>query len=121
MLFLDASQGKLSDVDINSVEARLTEVTTRYNDAKRAIADAKAKLEASQRDAENMKDKADDLVSPTPAAIGSANEVLAGYLSCLSILQLPCCQTHEVPPCVSVSGCNFVTNCRIIFSHFLAF
>lgn len=59
-------QGKLSDVDVDSVESRLTEVTTKYNDAKRNIADAKAKLEESQRAAEDMKDKADDLVRRLP-------------------------------------------------------
>lgn len=59
-------QGKLSDVDVDSVESRLTEVTTKYNDAKRNIADAKAKLEESQRAAEDMKDKADDLVRLLP-------------------------------------------------------
>lgn len=62
ILFFVVAQGKLSDVDVNSVEARLTKVTNRYNDAKRNIADAKAKLEASQRDADNLKDRANDLV-----------------------------------------------------------
>jgi chromosome segregation ATPase len=55
-------QGKLSDVDVNSIEAKLTEVTNRYNDAKRKIDEAKERLAASQREADNLKDNADTLV-----------------------------------------------------------
>jgi chromosome segregation ATPase len=55
-------QGKLCFVDVNSIEAKLTEVTNRYNDAKRKIDEAKERLAASQREADNLKDNADTLV-----------------------------------------------------------
>lgn len=56
-------QGKLSDVDVGSVEARLQEVTDKFNKAKQHIADQRAKLDAAQREADDLQAQADDLVS----------------------------------------------------------
>ncbi len=56
------AQGKLGDVDAETIEARLTEITDKFNRAKQHIADQTAKLDAEQREAGDLKAKADDAV-----------------------------------------------------------
>lgn len=59
---MQAAQGKLGEVDAETIEARLTEITDKFNRAKQHIADQKAKLDAEQREADDLKAKADDAV-----------------------------------------------------------
>ena len=49
-------------MDVGGVEARLQEVTDKFNKAKSHIAEQKAKLQREQDEADELQHKADDLV-----------------------------------------------------------
>ena len=56
------TQDRLSNMDANTIEARLNEITNKFNRAKQHIADQQTQLNAKQQEAEHLRTQADDAV-----------------------------------------------------------
>ena len=113
------AQGKLGDVDAETIETRLNEITDKFNRAKQHIADQKAKLDAEQREADDLKAQADDAVRarPFPAACASHTAAFA-YFTSISHKALICGVCSSTQDSAAVQDNNSVGLSCLVFQAF---